>query len=72
MAENPPVVTARVAQGRIIWRIFKELLAPYNIAWESRWNYEGWMLKGVEEKIWIEDEQAELFIAGLKFADGER
>lgn len=63
----------RIVVGRKLQRTYGNQLAPYFIKWSRRWNYEGWMLTGIEgAKVWIEDKQAELFILGLKFQAGVR
>ncbi len=63
----------RIALGRKLQRIWGNRLAPYQIQWSKRWNYEGWMMIGEENaKIWITDEQAWLFIMGLKYQGGVR
>ena len=41
-----------------------DFVRPTGLAWEKRWNYEGWMLLGIEIKNWIEDETAEALIRG--------
>ncbi len=66
------MMEARLARGRRLQEVYGERLAVYSLKWSKRWNYEGWMLTGIEgAKIWVEDEQAELFIKGLTIMDGD-
>ena len=43
-------------------------LKSFGLSWEKRWNYQGWMLRGIEEKIWITDDQAIAILRYLKIA----
>ncbi len=81
MSESPPKITYKTRlvdipeeqseyadYGRWVSNLWgvKDVLA--GMFWAKRWNYQGWMLRGIEETVWITDKTANLILKGAGFS----